>query len=75
MTYFIRTILLGTSSAAILIKQFFIAHNLGAELFGIYSTVFLMVALFQQLGGFGTQAYYSSLLINLDDEVKHEKSL
>ena len=72
MTYFVRSIFLGTSSVAILIKQFFLAQNLSAELFGIYSTVFLIVALFQQLGGFGTQVYYSSLLVKLDDEAKHE---
>ena len=72
MTYFVRAIFLGTSSIAILIKQFLLAQNLSAELFGIYSTIFLMVALFQQLGGFGTQVYYSALLIKLDGEAKHK---
>jgi O-antigen/teichoic acid export membrane protein len=73
MTYFVRAIFLGTSSIAILIKQFLLAQNLSAELFGLYSTVFLMVALFQQLGGFGTQVYYSASLIKLDYEAKHEE--
>lgn len=72
MTYFVRAIFLGTSSICILIKQFLLAQNLSADLFGIYSTVFLIVALFQQLGGFGTQVYYSSLLIKIDDETKHD---
>ena len=74
MTFLTRTIFLGISSIAILIKQFLMAQNLGVEFFGIYSTVFLTVALFQQLGGFGTQVYYSSLLVKLDDNEKDENT-
>ena len=52
----------------ILGKQLTLSHNLGAESFGIFSVVFLVSGLFQQLGGFGSQVYFSSRLVALKQE-------
>lgn len=77
MNFIHRLILLGISSILIFVKQLIISQNIGAEYFGLYSLVFLLVASYQQLGGIGSQVWYSAKLVGVKsfDESQKEGHL